>query len=499
MTELEKYDQIWNGQFQKTKNIKSKYFPYTERGWMNKAKYENILFSIWANHHDWDEIDGFEIKCRYKSEEQRTIYRVRELAEDAGLLLKVGNYYAGDHTNYYKKNHVLFDLIFRGADNQFGKWLEESDKNVDLDIIYKIKIGEFNLLSKDNNFNIFSPNVVTNLRAKRKRKKTYVYSLDSLKKLTKTMLPHYYNLMTELNNSVINDKLKLVTFIGLDENDEPRGRPYSKFCSTLNPNKEHKGTDGVLRTDFLKNIGIPDYYEIYDIKAQIPRVNWLFNTGEWKDDSYDFYSEIINDVDRFSEYGWKISRGKAGSINYNDSMKQLFMRIYFGKGTDEQSFLGYENEKRRRILQINNAKCWLDAKQLPRKERISTMKTFQCVRCIFGKNCPEISNCTAFYELDKWETEKQSNEDMNIYFWRYLCNSTKKICGQHFIKDLVFWYSFFIETEVKIELLKRGKKVYNVYDGFYFNSDISGEIGLLLKEKAEHVYINYMKPLRPWM
>jgi hypothetical protein len=297
--------------------------------------------------------------------------------------------------------------------------------------------------------------------------------------------------MTELNNAVINDKLKFVTFIGLDENDNPRGRPYSKFSATLNPNKEHKGTDGILRTDFLKNIGLPDYYEVYDIKSQIPRINWLFHTGEWKDDNYDFYSEIIKDVDMFTEYDWKISRGKAGTENYNDSMKQLFMRIYFGKGTDEQSYLGYENEKRTRILQSNNSICWQEMKQLPQKERFKELKSFKFVKCIFGKNCPEIKTCLAFSEIDIWETEKKFNEDINIYIWRCICNSVRKICGQP-IGNIIFWFAFFIETEIKIELLKRGKKVYNVYDGFYFNQDISNEIAEILAEKAKFVYDNYM-------
>jgi hypothetical protein len=172
------------------------------------------------------------------------------------------------------------------------------------------------------------------------------------------------------------------------------------------------------------------------------------------------------------------------------------MRIYFGKGTEIQSYLGYENEKRQRILNNNAAKCWLDTKLLAKNERFKTMKSFSCVKCIFGKNCPEINNCEAFAELDRWEAEKKFDQDVNQTLWYKICKSTKKICGGDFIGTIVFWFAFFIETEVKIELLKRGKKVYNVYDGFYYNQDISAEIAQILKEKSLFVYDEFMKKIK---
>jgi hypothetical protein len=255
--------------------------------------------------------------------------------------------------------------------------------------------------------------------------------------------------MLQLNKSAIHDDFKYIRYLYYDKNGFPTGRPYCYFNSTGNDNKKHKDTSIELRKDFLKKIGLGDYYEVYDIKCEVPRVNWLFHTGQWKDDNYDFYSEIVKDTEMEKYLDWKVQRGETKFTEYDDSMKRLFMRIYFGKGSDRQSFNGYLNSKLDR-LKNNYAQYWDDVS-------------------------------------DKLDI------DFNI--WQELCKSTRKICGQP-LGNLIFWFSFFIETEVKIELLKRGKKVYNVYDGFYFNEDISGEIKQLIKEKANYVYIKYMKLIK---
>jgi hypothetical protein len=255
--------------------------------------------------------------------------------------------------------------------------------------------------------------------------------------------------MLQLNKSAVHDDFKFFNFLHYDNNGLPTGRPYSYFCSTGNDNKIHKDQSLELRKDFLKKIGLGDYYEVYDIKSQVPRVNWLFHTGQWKDDKYDFYSEIVKDTEMEKYLDWKVQRGETKYTEYDDSMKQLFMRIYFGKGTDRQSYNGYLNNKLDRVKN-GYKKYWNDV---------------------------------------------DDKLDIDFDIWKELCNSTKKIVGKP-LGNLIFWFSFFIETEVKIELLKRGKKVYNVYDGFYYNKDIKNEIKKLIKEKANYVYINYMKPIK---
>jgi hypothetical protein len=276
------------------------------------------------------------------------------------------------------------------------------------------------------------------------------YDLEKLYTISDKMLGWYFDLLLKLNDSVIHDELKFITFLHYDKDGFPTGRPYSYFCSTGNDKKKHKDPSLELRSQFLKRVGLPDYYEVYDIKSEVPRVNWLFHTGEWKDDTYDFYTEIADDVAIScpDPDGDKISRGKAGSEYYNDSMKQLFMRIFFGKGTERQSYSGYKKDK----LKREQNSYWPGAREedlLP-------------------------------YDFNEWYE---------------ICRSTEKICGPS-IGNLIFWFTFFIETEVKIELLKRGKKVYNVYDGFYFNEDIKDEIKDMLEDKAKYVYNKYMKAIK---
>jgi hypothetical protein len=231
-----------------------------------------------------------------------------------------------------------------------------------------------------------------------------------------------------------------------DNNGFPTGRPYSYFCSTGNDNKKHKDPSLELRSQFLKRIGLPDYYEVYDIKSEVPRVNWLFHTGEWKEDSYDFYTEIVKDTEMMKYTDWAIERGETKYTKYEDSMKQIFMRIYFGKGSDHQSFNGWLDDKLKRL-----GNDWM-----------------------------------------KYWIQEENGFEINYDIWSLVCDSTRKIVGPS-IGNLVFWFSFFIETEVKIELLERGKKVYNVYDGFYYKEDIKNEIVEILESKSKYVYNKYMK------
>jgi hypothetical protein len=348
-------------------------------------------------------------------------------------------------------------MVFRNEENKYGKWLDLSKTNPETDIIQSSLEAEFNKIDPKK----LSGEAI--LTASSKPKKLN-YDLEKLRNLADKIFPYYYGLLRELNEAVIHPELKFISFIHFDKQGLPTGRPYSYFCSTLNPKKQHKDTSGEFRNDFLKRIGIPDYYEVYDIKSEIPRINHLFHTGEWKEDSYDFYSEIIKDTGMLEFTGEAIPRKDTEHTHYNDSMKQLFMRIYFGKGTDYQAWrMGYIRERliREGIIKVKN-----------RKETILDQGKYNLF----------------FNMLD-------NNEDINFDLWKIVSNSTRKICGPS-IGPLIFWYSFFIETELKIELLKRGKKVYNVYDGFYYNQEIKNEIIDIFKVKSIYVYENYMKSIK---
>ena len=448
MTELEIFENVWNRHFLTTQSkntIKNRPIidrDYTIRSLKTKEKYENILFSIWKHHPDYSEKNGFQIKCK-----DRTIYRVLDLAEQSGLLKKIANYSVGNFTRIYRKNCILFDMVYRNQNNQYGVWLSKNcnQNQIELDMIHNELIN--NLNKSVNIDNLF---INTN-EIQSKKIKRLSYDLSKLHILSRKMLPYYYNLLSKMNKKVDHPDLCFLSYIKFNNYHLPTGRPYSYFCSTLNRNKKHKNIDTSMeyRDDFLKRIGLPDYYEIYDIKSEIPRINLLFHTGVWKDDNYDFYSEIVKDTNMSDFLDWNIKRGATKDTEYEDSMKSIFMRIYFGKGSDLQSYNGFVENK---LLRLGDD------------------------------------------YMDFWLAQSEEFE-INFDIWKELCKSTEKICGKS-IGNLIFWYAFFIETEVKIELLKRGKKVYNVYDGFYFNKDISDEIRILLNDKAIYVYNKYMKVIK---
>jgi hypothetical protein len=70
MTDLEKFNQEWTEYYRFKK----------QRGEQTQKRYESIVFSIWKHHNDWDEDNGFQVKCLFKEcPEYRTLYRVRNL------------------------------------------------------------------------------------------------------------------------------------------------------------------------------------------------------------------------------------------------------------------------------------------------------------------------------------------------------------------------------------------------------------------------------------
>jgi hypothetical protein len=140
--------------------------------------------------------------------------------------------------------------------------------------------------------------VNTALKIFKSRIKKLNYNIFSLYELKKTMLPRYFELMKRLNDAAIDDGLKFMDFLKFDDEGLPSGRPWSYFCSTLNDKKQHdEDDDRESRKAYLSRIGISDYYEVYDMKSQVPRMNYLFQTGAWKPDSCDFYDKILKNTE----------------------------------------------------------------------------------------------------------------------------------------------------------------------------------------------------------
>jgi hypothetical protein len=381
-------------------------------------------------------------------------------AVKAGLLIQTSKYQVNVFSRHYHKNEELFNEVFRNGNDRYLEWI--ADKAMDNDVILK--------LSTSYNSKYHNDSVRIEYQKNESRDVKLNYDINKLRELSKELFPVYQSKVDILNSAAIHDGLKFTqsSFLRLDGEGMPKGRPISFFCSTLNDKKQHKNINHISRRSYLNSIGLTNYGEVYDIKSEVPRVNYLFHTGEWKDDSYDFYSEIVKDAgfidtlwnnnDFIEVQGDTISRGGSRYTNYNDSMKQLFMRIYFRDGSKSERW-NYGRYKIERIKRIN-------------KEGVESAEYFR--------------------------KTIESGKDLNFKVWNILCNSVDRVCGVS-IGNLIWWYCFMIETEVKIELLGRDKVVYNVFDGFYYDvndKDIEDEIRELLNEKTVIVYDKYMKCIR---
>ena len=114
--------------------------------------------------------------------------------------------------------------------------------------------------------------------------------------------------------------------------EEFKGRVFNLACLTKSgkEGKVYKKEDKrSFRTDFLKERGMDDYEEIFDIKSQIPRLTGFLNgTIEWE--SEDVYVQI---------------KKRANVDLIRDNIKSQFMPLYFGKRTLRQLYAGDKRKK----------------------------------------------------------------------------------------------------------------------------------------------------------
>jgi hypothetical protein len=95
-----------------------------------------------------------------------------------------------------------------------------------------------------------------------------------------------------------------------------------------------------------------------------------------------------------------IARGKTDLTAQEDSMKGIFMRIFFGTGSDKQSFKACDK----------NFSLRIDENQVEKFEEMGLVISY-------GE-------------------------------WQDLCNSTRKIVSPS-IGKLIFWFTFFLETGIR--------------------------------------------------
>jgi DNA-binding MarR family transcriptional regulator len=143
-----------------------------------------------------------------------------------------------------------------------------------------------------------------------------------------TALSYLHNIIVSNNNYT---KLKYTNTCRIISSKsttvEFKGRVYNPLCFTKNGNKEYSTQDKrILRSDFLRIFDYADYFEVFDIKSEIPRLTYILQGGNY-DDIDDFYN-----LPRHSR----------------KYVKKHFMNCYFGKSLNSERW-----HTLRRFLQDN--------------------------------------------------------------------------------------------------------------------------------------------------
>jgi hypothetical protein len=457
--ELKRFQDNWEKEFisyrgrYKTKHIDIQ----------KEADYKFCLFTI-IKHH-WNEESGFAINMentgRRIKKAVATVDRMILFFIKCGLLKRVHNYMAGKQSYFYLKNCLLFNYVFRGVvNNDYNNWINSSViNNIDysgimINYINKINKEYADTIINNNtnnnkltiNNNINNANVITN-KSKRGRKATvYTVNKTLLKKIAKEFLP----IVDALNKGRHFD-LQIDFGLHFDIKGNYSGRSSSFFCYTLNDRKKHEADNTMeKRSEFLQRMGLSDYKEVYDIKSEVPRTTILANTGKWKSDSYDIYTEIIKE-------------SGVEEIN-REVIKQLYMRFNFDIGTQKEKFNHYRNERYKEIAKVRGIK-------------LNNKSNYRIMRNIY---------------------EERLENDVEYTFeeWVELARAIEKIQGKSW-GNLIFWWTSMIEIYTIYQIYKEtGIRVYNVYDGFYASSKSSITESLIrntVEKSAVYIYENYIK------
>jgi hypothetical protein len=459
--EIDICQEVWKREFtSKRGRYKKEHFDSNKEN-----SYKNCLFAIYKYH--WDDVDGFQLDMKrlgvIAGKSVQTVDRILLFLLECGLLVRCHNYMVGKQTYFYHKNAALFKHLFCGETNEYTVWINSKKSNTEKTV--------------DNSFkhsNNISVDVITNKRGR----KTLVYKADT--KLYNKIQKDFLSIYDELNAGRHED-LQINFGLHFDSRGNYSGRSSSYFCFTLNEKKK-ENSDSTMerRSDFLKRVGLAGYKELYDIKSEVPRTTILANTGIWKSDDYDIYTEIIR-------------KSEVQEIN-REVIKELYMRFNFGTGSMSQRFNYYRNYR----IKTLQKECGWDCKSCDTFSKCGHHNSMKCKKHkqaeeLYYVRLQDIMNgkYEISYQLQYGTSLEYTHEE-----WVALGKAIEEIQGESW-GNLIFWWTSLIQVYSVYQIWKeKNIRVYNVYDGFYG----SGEAGItkdyirkVVKESALYIYKNYIK------
>lgn len=216
-------------------------------------------------------------------------------------------------------------------------------------------------LSKYNNIIDVFPNI------RIKANKNDKISKVDIDKVTKNTWKDFCSKLLEYNKGLDHFNQK---YINLRFNKgHVIGRAYAPYIGTRNDKKSCTETS---RTLWKKKYNLK--YQ-YDISSAVPRIAHLFNTGEWKDSNFDFYTEFLK------KSGLNISR---------DDIKHLFFRFMFSSSKIRSYYNYLYSSKNNKNSLFNKSE----------KSKNDWCKMYDTVENICGKNhSAEIFYYESYIEL----------------------------------------------------------------------------------------------------
>jgi predicted transcriptional regulator len=423
--DITRFEKVWKKEFISYRGRYRKKHTDTKK----ETEYKNCLFRIFFKH--WDEADGFQINMENVGEiigkSYITVHRMILFFLKTGIINRCHNYYVGKQTYFYHKNSELFNYLYKSKCNDYYTWILNNKNNINNNI--------------NNNSNVFTNKkrkTVTEPNKRGRKPKIYTENYKLLSKIEKEFSP-----IIEKLNRKQHEKLQINFGLRFNKNGNYTGRTSSSFCYTLNEDKKHTfDTTMIPRSLFMKNVGLTGYKQVYDIKSEVPRTTILSNTGIWKPDSYDFYTEVVKESQPL-----EVTREK---------IKELYMRFNFDTGTDKELFNHY---KRSRKFSIGHE---------------------------YGLKYNEASK---LYDL-----RLDNDEEYTFDEWVLLKNVINKLQGKSW-GNLIFWWTSLIQIKTIYETLKdTGIRIYNVYDGFYSPREITKKyLVTTVKQSADYIYNKYIK------
>jgi predicted transcriptional regulator len=426
--DIDHFQKVWNKEFISYRGRYKKEHIDTKK----ENEYKNCLFRIFTYH--WDKVDGFQLNMESIGQKIGksfiTVDRMILLFLKTGILERCHNYMAGRQTYFYHKNSSLFNHLYKSINNDYYVWIFNNHNN---NIVNTKHNNISNVFTNRNEDDIDKPK-------KRGRKpKTYTPNFELLKRIEKEFLP----IIDKLNKGQHNQLQIDFDLRFSEKNNNFTGRSHSFFCYTLNEEKTHKEDNTMIpRKQFMNKVGLIGYNQIYDIKSEVPRTTILSNTGIWKPDSYDFYTDVIeqSQVDEITR----------------DRLKELYMRFNFDIGTDKELFNHY------------------------RRSRIFTLKHE------YGMGLKQAK--------DLYYLRYDNDVEYTFEEWVMLKDAIKNIQGKSW-GNLIFWWTSLIQVKTIYEVLKDiGIRIYNVYDGFYGPPEIKKKYLVdMVKQSASYVFNRYIK------